>query len=328
MKTSKINNRTVLIANRIHSREGMNIFQRNLEFSSDTMFNALESALEEKSDGVTCYSSITEFVDNIHMHKNDIVLSTVWAGTDSRNRRIFLPAICESYGINYIGADAYAQGLSADKVLSKVYCSQFGIPSAHGVSIVSVRDCDLLKTLSYPVVLKPNFEGGSIGISDHNIVKTEAEAQSLARTLLSEYDTLLAEEYLEGQEVSACIVGKNGTIDLFEIVKISLDGEDYFTGRILGYESKKGKRAKQERTVITEQVPSDIQQQLKDAFLGLGKVDFMRIDGRLKNDTFYLLELTPDCSLHPDCFMFKAFSHHGYSYADMIGALLNQAIEN
>lgn len=326
LNTTNLNCGTVLIANRIHSRENMNLFQRNLEFSSDTMFNSLKKALEEVSSKVTCYTTITEFMDNIHHHKNDVILSTVWSGMDSRNRRIFLPAICESYGLTYVGADAYVQALSADKVLSKAYCAQYGIPSAKSVTITRAKEYALLTAISYPAVVKPNFEGGSIGISDKNIVDSVEEARKLADILLVEYDVLIVEEYLEGKEVSACIVGAGGNIELFEIVKISLDGNDYFTHRILGYESKKGKRAHQEREVITEQVDSHIQDQLKNAFCGLGKVDFMRIDGRLKNGVFSLLELTPDCSLHPDCFMFKAFSHRKYSYSDMIAILLNQAL--
>lgn len=323
---SKVNHGTVLIANRIHSRDNMNRFQRNLEFSSDTMFNTLKNTLAEVSLNVVVYTSITEFIDNIDLHKNDIILSTVWSGMDSRNRRIFLPAICESYGLVFVGADAYVQALCADKVLAKNYCTQYGIPSAKSVTITRAKEYGLLTAISYPAVVKPNFEGGSIGISDENIVDTAEEAQKLADMLLVEYDVLIVEEYLEGQEVSACIVGSEGNVELFEIVKISLDGEDYFTHRILGYESKKGKRVHQEREVITDLVNPHIQEQLKKAFCGLGKVDFMRIDGRLKNGEFFLLELTPDCSLHPDCFMFKAFSHQNYSYKDMIAGLLNQSL--
>lgn len=304
LNISKVNYGTVLIANRIHSRENMNRFQRNLEFSSDTMFNSLKNALEEVSLNVTCYTSITEFIDNIHLHKNDIILSTVWSGMDTRNRRIFLPAICESYGLTYVGADAYVQAVSADKVLSKAYCAQYGIPSARSVTITRANEYGLLTSITYPAVVKPNFEGGSIGISDENIVDTAEEAGRLADILLAEYEMLIVEEYLEGQEVAACIVGTDNNIELFEIVKISLDGNDYFKHRILGYESKKGKYAHQERKVITEQIDLCTQEKLKNVFLGLGKVEFMRIDGRLKDGVFSLLELTPDCSLHPDCFMF------------------------
>lgn len=328
MSTSKVNCGTVLIANRIHDRSNMDIYQRNLEFSSDTMYNSLYTALNEVSARVTCYTSLTDFIDNIHMHKDDIVISTVWSGTDSRNRRTFLPAVCEAYGITYVGADAYAQALCADKVLSKKYCSQHGIPSAKSITLISRQDYGLLSSLSYPIVIKPNFEGGSIGISDTNIVDSLHDAIDLADRLLREYNIIIAEEYLAGQEVAACIVGTSGHIELFEIVKICLDGTDYFEHRILGFESKKGKQAKQERIVITENAPEDVIRRLKALFIDLGKVDFMRIDGRIKDGQFSLLELTPDCSLHPDCFMYKAFSHNGYSYSDMIAILLNQAIKS
>ena len=328
MNISKIDRKTVLIANRISNRRDMNIFQKNLEFSSDTMFNSLSNALNEVSAGVTFYDSINNFIDNIHLHKNDIVISTVWSGLDNRNRRIFLPAICESYGLSYVGADAYVQALSADKILSKSYCKQYGISSAKGITITKKREYDLLPSISYPAVIKPNFEGGSIGISDDNIVENIFEAKELCEKLLRVYNMIIVEEYLEGNEVSACIVGAHGKIDLFEIVKISLDGIDYFTHRILGFQSKKGGIAHQEREVITSQVPVYIQNQLKEVFLSLGKVDFMRIDGRLKDGVFKLIELTPDCSLHPDCFMFKAFSYRNYTYNDMIAILLNQAIDD
>ncbi len=328
MKTTKIQCKTVLIANRIANRENLNIFQRNLEYSSDTMFTSLMSALKEVSEGVTYYSSLSEFIDNIGVHKDDIIISTVWSGVDNRNRRVFLPAICESYGLLYVGADAYVQAVSSDKILSKSYCKQYGIPSARGITLTRNKEYHLLNALSYPVVVKPNFEGGSIGISDDNVVDNISDAIRLAELLLKEYNTLIVEEYLEGQEVSACIVGSNGKINMFEIVKISLDNVDYFTHRILGYQSKKGKMAHQEREIITNEVPTSVQEQLKNAFLGLGKTDFMRIDGRLKDGVFSLIELTPDCSLHPDCFMYKAFSHNGYSYPEMIAALLNQALDN
>lgn len=328
LNTSKVPYKTVLIANRIHSRENMTIYQRNLEFSSDTMYNSLVNALSDVSSGVTCYTSIAEFIDNLHKHKDDIVIATVWSGVDSRNRRVFLPAICEAYGLPYVGADAYAQAICADKVMSKVYCKQHGIDCANGITLTRKREFGLLNTLSFPVVLKPNFEGGSIGISDSNIADSIEDARVLAEKLLMEYETVLVEEYLEGSEVSACFVGSPDMIDLFEVVKISLDGVDYFEHRILGFESKKGKCAKQERSVITHQICEATKHSLQSAFSGLGKVDFMRIDGRIKDGKFYLLELTPDCSLHPECFMYKAFSHNGYRYSDMIAALLNQAIKS
>lgn len=47
----------------------------------------------------------------------------------------------------------------------------------------------------------------------------------------------------------------------------------------------------------------------------------MRIDGRMYEGRFHLIELTPDCSLHPACFMAKAFEARGMNYDEMVEAL-------
>lgn len=51
----------------------------------------------------------------------------------------------------------------------------------------------------------------------------------------------------------------------------------------------------------------------------------MRIDGKLYHDKFYIIELSPDCSLHKDCFMANAFYSAGYTYAAMLDTLIGYA---
>lgn len=315
----------VLIINHIENRKNMNLYSRDNEFSSNTMYNAIKTSLLELTDKLYEYTSLNYFIENISYHKNAIVISTIWSGIDSRNRRIFLPAICEAYGIKYIGADAYVQALSADKVLSKEFSKQYGIKSAKSITIRSTKDILLINTLTYPLVIKPNFEGGSIGISDNNIVNNFNEANILILNLLQVYKEIIAEEYLEGNEVSVCITGKPNKIKLFEVVKLSLGGVDFFDHQILGFESKKGGKLHQERTIITDNLNPRDKENLLKLFKNLGKVDYMRIDGRIKNGEFYLIELTPDCSLHPDCYMFTAYKHNKYTYTEMIYELLTLA---
>ena len=68
------------------------------------------------------------------------------------------------------------------------------------------------------------------------------EVEKILNVLLEKYEEILVEEYIEGNEISACLVGNTGNIKLFEIVKLLLDGNDYFTNQIWGYESKKGEK--------------------------------------------------------------------------------------
>ncbi len=318
----------VIISDRVENRNGINIFSNNLEFSSPTVFNAIKKAAENLFTKVYYYDSPKEFIDNISTHKEDIVLSTVWSGTDTRNRKIYVPSICESYGIKYVGADSFAQALCADKSLCKKYCLSHGILSPKDIVFrKNSKNYELLNEFQYPVVVKPNFEGSSIGISDNNLVYSKEAAKTVLTILFKKYEEVLVEEYVEGTEVSACIVGNNGKIKLFEVVKLLLDGKDYFKDQIWGYESKKGGKAYATREIITKSIPDDITKSFIDLFNSLGKVDFMRIDGRIFNNKFYLIELTPDCSLHPDCFMYFSFKNNGYSFEDMIRILIENTEE-
>ena len=317
----------VIISDRVENRDGIDIFSNNLEFSSPTVFNALKNAAENLFSKVYYYDSPKDFMDNIGKHKNDYVLATVWSGSDTRNRKIYIPSICEAYGIKYVGADSFAQALCADKSICKKYCLQYGINSPKDIVFHKNSKIELLNALQYPVVVKPNFEGASIGISDNNLAYCKQDAEKIMNTLFKKYEELIVEEYIEGTEISACIVGNNEDIKLFEIVKLLLDGNDYFTNQIWGYESKKGGKVHVSREIITNTLNDDIKYAFINLFNSLGKVDFMRIDGRLYNNKFYLIELTPDCSLHPDCFMYFSFQSNGYTYDEMIHLLIENTKE-
>ena len=318
----------VLICDRVESRENVNIFTTNLEFTSKVYFSSLYDAALKLTNNVTVYESPTEFEKNIHNHRNDAVFSAIWSGELSRNRKALLPAICEANEILYIGADAFVQSLAQDKDLSKIHAKQFGMKSASGVRITSKNDFTLLKHLKYPVVVKPNYEGSSIGISDSNLKYTFEETLELVKILLPQYKCILVEEYIGGVEVSICIVGTTQKITTCEVVALEIDGKMDTGERLWGYESKKCSKAVVTRKVITDMVPQNIITTSQTIFKALGKVDYMRIDGKILNDEFYLIEYTPDCSLHPVCFMRKAFEYNNKTYAEMLSEFIDCAKAN
>lgn len=323
MNTNKNFHNIVLICDRVASRNGINLYSDNLEFTSNTYFSAISKALKECSSQIYFYEQPSEFMDNISKHKNDIVISAIWSGTKSRNRKSLIAAICEAYNIKYVGADTYVQSLCQDKQLSKVLVEGTCIKAPRGILFSPDHLCyDNLDFLNFPIIVKPNLEGSSIGISDNSIADTKEHAIRIIKDIVNVFPSVLAEEYIPGRELSICCVGRN-TVDLMEAVELQIDGENYFEKRIWGYESKKGGKCKVTREVVTSQIPQSILDSAKKIFLSLGKVDYMRIDGRLYNNQFYLIEFTPDCSLHPDCFMSEAFKHNGYTYNEMIAALVN-----
>lgn len=323
MNTKKNSHNVVLICDRVFNRDGINIYSDNLEFTSDTYYNAISTALKKCSPYAYFYEKPSDFMDNIYKHKDDIVVSAIWSGTKSRNRKSLIAAICEAHNIKYIGADAYVQSICQDKQLSKIFVESTCIKAPRGTLFSPDHlEFERLDFLNFPIIIKPNLEGSSIGISDDSIADTKDKAIHYIKRIVNIFPSVLAEEYIPGREISICCVGKN-TIDLMEAVELQIDGKNYFVKQIWGFESKKGGQHKITRNVVTSQMPQSVLHAAKDIFLSLGKVDYMRIDGRLYQDQFYLIEFTPDCSLHPHCFMYEAFKHNGYSYNEMIAALVN-----
>lgn len=312
----------VLIVDRISSRKNVDIYTDTLEFTSNVYFEALEKALKYTNRKYYIYNSPDEFIDNISKHKNDIVFSAIWSGTLSRNRKSLIPAICESYNIDYIGADVYVQTICQDKYLTKLFCKDYNIEIPKGYVFDDLINFIKITNLTFPLIIKPNCEGSSIGISDKNIVDNYNDAYKLAKKLLKKFKTILIEEYVDGDEVSVCIVGKD-SIEFCEVIALTINGNSYFSHQIWGFESKKLGRYDVGRKCVTYDISKQIIEECKKIFLDLGKVDYMRIDGRIKNNKFYLIELTPDCSLHPECFMANTFYANNMTYNEMIETFIS-----
>lgn len=317
----------VLIADRISTHKNADIYSKDLEVVDDIYFKSMYNAIKKIAPSVKHYDSPNKFINNIRLHTNDVVLS-VWSGLDSRNRRALVPAICESKNIAYVGADAYLQAICQDKDTSKVYARKYGISSPRGTLIYCMEDLTKLQDYHFPIVIKPNFEGGSIGIFNRNLIDYYDDALYFGKELLQSYCPLIAEEYIEGEEISYCIVGIQGKIDLFEAIRQYIDGKTYIKHALMGAENKKLNNYEQLWDCVTTHIPDDYKKYLINFYNHLGKTELIRIDGRLNESGFYLLELSTDVGLSPASTMTQAFEAAGYDYHEMFEILLSNAITN
>jgi len=78
-------------------------------------------------------------------------------------------------------------------------------------------------------------------------------------------------------------------------------------------------------------VPSNLLSQddknmMLNLFRSFEKVEYMRIDGRIQDGKFYLIELSPDCFLGEGCAVQNAFNKAGYNYPQMLNKLIENAL--
>ncbi len=328
MSRPTVEKRIILIAQLRKHRLKYLISDDDLEFTDQKTFEDISTALRRISnDNFIHYSSPKEFIRKIDSHKEDIVIS-MWSGRKSRNRRSLIPAICEANDINYVGPDAYTFSLSQDKYLSKVFCKEQGLKMSRSILIENLESIEQIRTLRLPIVVKPNFQGGSIGISNENLVANYDDAIKLGEELYKYFhESILFEEFIPGQEVSLVLFGQNNELKIIEAVKLVVDGKDDFQNTIYGFETKKEKKSTLTYDRVTSQIDHSTLRACESIFNYLGKVEVMRIDGRIQNGEFKMIELTPDAYLGVNCFVQQAFLWNNYSHDEMLQEIIKNSID-
>lgn len=303
-----------------------NIKRNDLEGNSKEQTLRLEHSLRQIAP-VVRYVGPTDFEAHIQAHCDDIVFP-MYYGAASPNSKGIVPALCEAAGIPYVGADAYAQIICNDKSLSKQYAANFGVQSPPGLLLrhPTPNDMDSLCSLSLPLIVKPNFGGGSTGISKNNIVHSYSDAIKLA-CFLFEYIhvPILIEEYIEGYEVELVVAGGKKHISLAEEVQLKMDSKCYFKGDIWGFETKEIDDSNVD-FCMSCLISAQDRHNLLELFQSFEKLEIIRFDGRVRDGQFYLLELSPDCYLGDDCAVAFAFQNRGYTHTEMLRFLIDNAL--
>jgi D-alanine-D-alanine ligase len=111
-------------------------------------------------------------------------------------------------GIPYTGSDAATLSIALDKALSKRVLRQHGILTAEFQVMETGRE-RLSPRLKFPLIVKPNQEGSSKGVSAHaSVVDDEEGLRAVVRELLDRYrQPALVEDYIAGREFTVGLLG-------------------------------------------------------------------------------------------------------------------------
>jgi D-alanine-D-alanine ligase len=111
----------------------------------------------------------------------------------------------ELLGIPYTGSGVMASAIAMDKWRTKLIWQAVGIPTPRYALLAAGSDYPAVaKELGLPLIVKPGREGSTIGLSKVTEAKRLPEAYALA----AQCDALvLAEEFIEGTELTAAILG-------------------------------------------------------------------------------------------------------------------------
>lgn len=131
----------------------------------------------------------------------------------------------ELLGIPYTGSGVMASAIAMDKVFTKRIWITHGLPTP---KFVVVRRGDVLRELpdqlGLPLILKPPHEGSTIGITK---VKGYSEVNEAFELAARYDDEVLAEEFIEGRELTVAILGSGKHARALPVIEIRAPEGNY-----------------------------------------------------------------------------------------------------
>jgi D-alanine-D-alanine ligase len=238
-------------------------------------------------------------------------------------------AVFELLGIPFTGSPSTALMLTTDKLLTQRLLRATGISTPNHV-VYNHADSLHTTKLKFPVIIKPQFEDASVGITQESIVTNEKTLKERIDALSSRFGPLLIEEYIAGREFNISLFG-HPSARLLPIAEIDFVDYPDNTYPILDYKAKWDKSSF-EYQHTTRKFPGDLsvplQRKLEMAahacFRELMLRDYGRIDIRMDDQKkFYILEVNANPCLSPDAGFAAAVEKSGLNYVQMVERFVN-----
>jgi D-alanine-D-alanine ligase len=311
--------------------------EEEAEFDTRETVDALAGAIERlghRVERLEVSGPASRTVTRLEAFGPDLIFNTA-EGRRGRFREAFFPALFDELGMPYTGSDAYALAVTLDKQLTKLILAQHGVATPRWQYIERPEQLQV-NALRYPVIVKPNFEGSSKGITQQSVIEDPLRLHEAVSAALARYPAgLLVEEFIAGRDVTVpflerAAADRGGVLQPVEyLIDAAIAGERRHA--IYDYELKtkldkavsvrapaKLARAQKER----------IHEQAATVFRALGIRDLGRIDFRVADDGHvHFLEINALPSLEPGAGIYVSAALEGLHADAVLAAVIASAVE-
>lgn len=297
---------------------------------------AVRDAIAERHGDALMIEADDDAYEKLRRLRPSIVFNMA-EGLWGESREAQMPAIMDMLRIPYTGSSPLTLGLCLNKARTKEILTHYGIPTPRFL-VVEDEGAVPEQFLSFPMIVKPLFEGSSKGIKNDSVVYDAAGLKAKIAYVLKEYrQGALVEEYIDGREFTVALLGNGKGLRTLPIVEINYDSLPEGVNHIYSYEAK-WVLDRPENPLDIFKCPADVNGRLKgaieaaalDAFRALDVKDWCRIDVRLDAaGTANIIELNPLPGILMDprcnsCFP-KAARSAGMTFTDLVNAVIDAA---
>jgi D-alanine-D-alanine ligase len=260
-------------------------------------------------------------------------LTESYAGDDTKEMNV--AAYMDLIGLPYTGAGPHAHFLAQDKATAKKMFHFHDIRTPYFATAYR-GNIDHAHDVKFPLIVKPQLEDGSIGIDAEAVVNSVKELMERVEYVQNEFDSpALIEEYIEGREIYAAILGSYEKTEVLPLVELDLSQLPEGTPRIASRDVKFERNTqayKLTKSKVADDLDEATMQKLTDTAIGAYRAvklrDYGRIDMRLTPEgEVYVIEANPNPWLSSKHEFSMAAKKSGRSYTQLIEDIVELAMD-
>lgn len=286
----------------------------------------IKESLIRKGHKVTLIPATISLLEDIKEKYDLDVIFNACTGVRHKREQANVVAMLELQDVPFVGSGLSTQILGLHKAISKRIWRAGNIPTPKFQVFFTGKE-EIHKDLQYPLLVKPEREGSSLGIDHDSVVYNEEDLYRKIKQVIKTFkQPALAEEYLAGREFTVGIMG-NGQLEVLPIIEIKYEHSD---SNIMTVDIKAEDAVAQD---LPAKLDNDVLEEIQDACMRaytlLDCHDYARIDVRMdRMDKPQLIEINTLPGMQKGYSDFpKMAKAQGYEYEDLIEKLIRLAIE-
>lgn len=244
---------------------------------------------------------------------------------------ILVAETLSAMGFVYTGSTAETLALSWNKRKVKRLLDHLGLPTprwrVYDAPWADDWDC-------FPAIVKPSFEHSSLGVSTDAVVLTSAELNDRIDYVMREFPgPALVEDFIDGREFHVGLWG-DGLVEMLPPAEMDFSAFDDVHDRLCTFDSKFVPQSVAYNQIqvrvpapLTPEEYQRLERTAVAAYHAFGCRDYARLDIRLRDGVFYVLDVNPNPDISSDTSMSCAAEAAGYSRGEMASYLVNLAAQ-
>lgn len=263
------------------------------------------------------YELDNKWVYDILNNKLDIVVIGLHGGIGENGS---IQGLLECLNIPYIGSDVLGSAIGMNKYITKklLESNNIKIPKYLFIKNSDKIDKKNYSKLDYPLVIKPNEEGSSVGVMIVN--NTRELMRGLKKLKRLGYD-ILVEEYISGNEISCGVIEDGNDIEVLDVLDIKPNSIFY------DYKAKyDDDKTYIDISSLSEDIVSRIKDIAKEVFITLNSKDYARVDMIVSDNDIYVLEINTLPGMTGHSLIPKELKLKNISYGEFLDRLITNRL--